>query len=54
VILVQSNPGVAALRQVNHAIPTVFAQVADPVGSIGPDSDFWQLPGCRIIPVAND
>jgi len=33
VIFVQSNPGVAALKQVNHAIPAVFAQVADPVGS---------------------
>jgi putative ABC transport system substrate-binding protein len=33
VIFVQSNPGVAALKQVNRAIPTVFAQVADPVGS---------------------
>jgi putative tryptophan/tyrosine transport system substrate-binding protein len=33
VILVQSNPGVAALLQVNRAIPAVFAQVADPVGS---------------------
>jgi putative ABC transport system substrate-binding protein len=33
VIFVQSNPGVAALRQVNRAIPAVFAQVADPVGS---------------------
>jgi putative tryptophan/tyrosine transport system substrate-binding protein len=33
VIFVQSNPGVAALQQVNRAIPAVFAQVADPVGS---------------------
>ena len=33
VIYVQSNPGVAALQQVNRAIPAVFAQVADPVGS---------------------
>jgi putative ABC transport system substrate-binding protein len=29
VIFVQSNPAVAALQQVNRAIPTVFAQVAD-------------------------
>jgi putative tryptophan/tyrosine transport system substrate-binding protein len=29
---VQSNPGVAALQQVNRTIPAVFAQVADPVG----------------------
>ena len=33
VILVQSNPGLAALRQVTRTIPTVFVQVADPVGS---------------------
>ena len=33
VIFVQSNPGVAALQQVNRAIPAVFAQIADPVGS---------------------
>jgi putative ABC transport system substrate-binding protein len=33
VIFVQSNPGVAALLQVNRTIPAVFAQVADPVGS---------------------
>ena len=32
VIFVQSNPGLAALRQVNRAIPAVFAQVADPPG----------------------
>jgi putative tryptophan/tyrosine transport system substrate-binding protein len=32
VIFVQSNPGVAALQQVNRTIPAVFAQVADPVG----------------------
>jgi putative ABC transport system substrate-binding protein len=33
VILVQSNPGLAALRQVTSTVPTVFVQVADPVGS---------------------
>ena len=33
VILVHSNPFLAALRQTNRVIPTVFAQVADPVGS---------------------
>lgn len=33
VILVHSNPGVAALRQVNRGIPAVFVQIADPVGS---------------------
>jgi putative ABC transport system substrate-binding protein len=33
VIFVQSNPGLAALRQVVSTIPIVFAQVADPVGS---------------------
>jgi putative tryptophan/tyrosine transport system substrate-binding protein len=33
VIFMQSNPGVAALQQVNRTIPAVFAQVADPVGS---------------------
>jgi len=33
VMFVQSNPGVAALQQVNRTIPAVFAQVADPVGS---------------------
>src|SRR5258705_9551452 len=33
VILVQSNPGVAALRQVTSTIPIVFASVADPVQS---------------------
>jgi putative ABC transport system substrate-binding protein len=33
VILVHSNPGVAALQQVNRTIPAVFAQIADPVGS---------------------
>ena len=31
VILVQSNPGVAALRQVTSTIPIVFVSVADPV-----------------------
>jgi putative tryptophan/tyrosine transport system substrate-binding protein len=33
VIVVNSNPLLAALRQVDRTIPTVFAQVADPVGS---------------------
>ena len=33
VILVHSNPFLAALRKTNRTIPTVFAQVADPVGS---------------------
>jgi len=33
VILVQSNPGVAALRQVTSMIPIVFVSVADPVES---------------------
>ena len=33
VMFVQSNPGVAALQQLNRTIPAVFAQVADPVGS---------------------
>jgi putative ABC transport system substrate-binding protein len=33
VIFVQSNPGLAALRQVTDTIPIVFVQVADPVGS---------------------
>lgn len=33
VILVQSNPGLAALQQVTRTIPIVFVQVADPVGS---------------------
>lgn len=33
VILVQSNPGVAALRQVTSTIPIVFVTVADPVES---------------------
>jgi len=33
VIVVQSNPGVVALRQINHTIPVVFVQVGDPVGS---------------------
>ena len=28
-----SNPGVAALQQVDRTIPAVFAQIADPVGS---------------------
>lgn len=32
-ILVQSNPGVAALRQVTSTIPIVFVSVADPVES---------------------
>jgi putative ABC transport system substrate-binding protein len=33
VILVQSNPGVGALRQVTSTIPIVFVSVADPVES---------------------
>jgi putative ABC transport system substrate-binding protein len=33
VIFVHSNPGVAALQQVNRVIPAVFVQIADPVGS---------------------
>ena len=33
VIVVHSNPFLAQLRQVDRAIPTVFAQIADPVGS---------------------
>jgi putative tryptophan/tyrosine transport system substrate-binding protein len=33
VILVQSNPGLAALQQASRSIPIVFVQVADPVGS---------------------
>jgi putative ABC transport system substrate-binding protein len=33
VILVQSNPGLAALQQTTRTIPIVFVQVADPVGS---------------------
>jgi putative ABC transport system substrate-binding protein len=33
VILVQSNPGVAALRQVTSTVPIVFVSVADPVES---------------------
>ena len=33
VIVVHSNPFLAALRQVNRTIPSVFIQVADPVGS---------------------
>ena len=33
VILVQSNPGVAAVRQITSTIPIVFVSVADPVES---------------------
>jgi hypothetical protein len=33
IILVQSNPGVAAIRQVTSTIPVVFVSVADPVES---------------------
>lgn len=33
VILAHSNPFLANLRQVNRTIPTVFVQIADPVGS---------------------
>ncbi len=33
VIVVHSNPFLAALRQVNRTVPTVFVQIADPVGS---------------------
>jgi ABC-type uncharacterized transport system substrate-binding protein len=32
-IVVQSNPGLAALREIDSTIPTVFVLVADPVGS---------------------
>jgi putative ABC transport system substrate-binding protein len=38
IIVVHSNPFLAALRQVNRTIPTVFIQVADPVGSRFVDS----------------
>jgi putative ABC transport system substrate-binding protein len=38
VIVVHSNAFLAALRQVNRTIPTVFIQVADPVGSRFVDS----------------
>jgi putative ABC transport system substrate-binding protein len=31
-IFVHSNPGLAALRRIDKTIPTVFVQVADPVG----------------------
>jgi|RhiMetdeSRZDD1v2_1073273.scaffolds.fasta_scaffold20668_8 ABC-type uncharacterized transport system substrate-binding protein len=33
IMFAHSNPGLAALRQENRTIPTVFVQVADPVGS---------------------
>jgi putative ABC transport system substrate-binding protein len=33
VILVQSNPGLAALQEITRSIPIVFVQVADPVAS---------------------
>jgi len=33
VIVVQSNPGLAAVLRINRTIPTVFIQVADPLGS---------------------
>jgi putative ABC transport system substrate-binding protein len=33
VMFAHSNPGLAALRQEDRTIPTVFVQVADPVGS---------------------
>ena len=33
VIVVHGNPSLAALRQVDRTIPTVFVQVGDPVGS---------------------
>lgn len=33
VIVVQSNPAVVSLRQVNRTVPAVFVQVGDPVGS---------------------
>jgi hypothetical protein len=33
IIVVHSNPFLAALRQVDRTIPTVFVQVADPVSS---------------------
>jgi putative ABC transport system substrate-binding protein len=33
VIFAHSNPGLAAVRRIDKTIPTVFVQVADPVGS---------------------
>jgi putative tryptophan/tyrosine transport system substrate-binding protein len=33
VILAQSNPVLAAVRSASRSVPTVFVQVADPVGS---------------------
>jgi putative tryptophan/tyrosine transport system substrate-binding protein len=33
VMFAHSNPGLAALRRENQTIPTIFVQVADPVGS---------------------
>ena len=33
IMFAHSNPGLAALRQENRTVPTVFVQVADPVGS---------------------
>src|SRR5581483_1796942 len=38
VIVAHSNPFLSALRQVDRTIPTVFIQVADPVGSRFVDS----------------
>ena len=51
VILVQSNPGLAALRQVTSTIPVVFVQVADPVGSGFIDS--LARPGGNVTGFAN-
>ena len=51
VILVQSNPGLAALREVTDTIPVVFVQVADPVGSGFVDS--LARPGGNVTGFAN-
>jgi putative ABC transport system substrate-binding protein len=51
VIFVQSNPGLAALRQVTGTIPVVFVQVADPVGSGFVDS--LARPGGNVTGFAN-
>jgi putative ABC transport system substrate-binding protein len=51
VIVAHSNPFVASLRQVNRTIPTVFVQVADPVGSGFVDS--LARPGGNLTGFAN-
>jgi putative tryptophan/tyrosine transport system substrate-binding protein len=51
VILVQSNPGVAALRQITSTIPIVFVSVADPVESGFVDS--LARPGRNITGFSN-